>query len=103
MYTTHGHLIAGTTVVPYDRPAQVARCGGPGLCDQCSQDALQARRKASRPLIESLTYDENTLVKVYAALARVGIEKDTAMSDSTTAVEVVQELLNAGILFRERI
>lgn len=37
-WTAHGHHIAGT-VKGDDRPASVARCGGPGLCKQCSQEA----------------------------------------------------------------
>lgn len=37
MYTSHGFQIAGTPVEG-DRPP-VARCGGPGLCVQCSREA----------------------------------------------------------------
>lgn len=38
MYTTHGHQIMGTTAT-YPKPSEIARCGGPGLCDQCSREA----------------------------------------------------------------
>ena len=38
MYTSHGHHIPGT-INNDDRPAQVARCGGPGLCKVCMKEA----------------------------------------------------------------
>lgn len=36
MYTRHGHHIPGTT--KDDPPDMVARCGGPGVCVDCSTD-----------------------------------------------------------------
>lgn len=45
--------------------------------------------------IEELHYDENTLVKVYAALLKQGIV-------GQKAVDVVTDLEKAGILFREQ-
>ena len=46
-WTSHGHEVQGITVAGPGRPA-VARCGGPGLCPECSREAavLQARRRA---------------------------------------------------------
>lgn len=41
-------------------------------------------------------HDDKTLVKVLATLERVGL-------DDLRAMEVITELLNAGILFRERV
>lgn len=38
MYTTHGHLIPGTDQNAPE-PEMRARCGGPGLCAQCSREA----------------------------------------------------------------
>lgn len=39
-YTTHGHAAANG---PLDvMPALVARCGGPGLCQQCGHEAYSA-------------------------------------------------------------
>lgn len=50
MYTTHGHQISGT-IAEEKRPESVARCGGPGLCPQCSQEAIAARKpEANIPL-----------------------------------------------------
>jgi hypothetical protein len=36
-WTSHGHEIPGS-VLESEPPAEVARCGGPGLCDQCSRE-----------------------------------------------------------------
>lgn len=44
---------------------------------------------------ETLTYDEDTLFKVYDALREVGLNQQQV----TDAVSLMQ---NAGILFRER-
>jgi hypothetical protein len=40
-YTSHGHHIQGTVKDENLRPKMVARCGGPGLCDICSRQAIQ--------------------------------------------------------------
>lgn len=40
MYTRHGHHIPGT-VLTDKRPVQVARCGGPKICTDCSIDAAK--------------------------------------------------------------
>lgn len=42
MYTQHGHHISGTPTDDVVR--RVARCGGPGLCPTCSQEASSAQR-----------------------------------------------------------
>lgn len=44
---------------------------------------------------EVLTYDENTMPKVYRAFYDSGFSEDTA-------TEIVGRMQNAGILFRER-
>ena len=49
-WTSHGHQIIGTTAldpVSNDRP-RIARCGGAGLCAQCSQEAAQAQKAAGQ-------------------------------------------------------
>lgn len=49
-YTTHGHHIPGSP--KKETPAkQVARCGGPGVCDQCSKDAARWLEK-NEPVVE---------------------------------------------------
>lgn len=43
-YTSHGHHIVGTMAVSVnDKPKNVARCGGPGLCRQCNAEAIRGR------------------------------------------------------------
>jgi hypothetical protein len=37
-WTSHGHHISGSTITEH-RPEKVARCGGPGLCRECSREA----------------------------------------------------------------
>jgi hypothetical protein len=47
-YTTHGHWYGpGHPAGP--GPAAVARCGGPGICPQCSQEAS---RQSTEDVIE---------------------------------------------------
>jgi len=41
MYTSHGHQIKGT-IAEAEFPVSVARCGGPGMCMQCSKEAADA-------------------------------------------------------------
>jgi len=38
-WTTHGHAIPGVPQYPLDRPTNIARCGGPGLCNACAVEA----------------------------------------------------------------
>lgn len=51
MYTRHGHHITGTSIEE-PIPAK-ARCGGPGLCSDCSKDAAAASVKMEEILIET--------------------------------------------------
>jgi hypothetical protein len=44
-WTRHGHRIEGVAQV--GAPKSVVRCGGPGLCSQCSIDAAVAKNDAS--------------------------------------------------------
>lgn len=42
MFTSHGHHIPGTVLDDTDdNQRNVARCGGPGLCAECSQEAVK--------------------------------------------------------------
>lgn len=51
MFTSHGHHIIGTVLGPM--PESVARCGGPGLCAQCSEEAERAKRPTPHPTKEN--------------------------------------------------
>lgn len=85
MYTKHGHQIEGT-IVEGERPSSVARCGGPGLCAQCSLEAARAPKEV---------HTEDTLFKVREALVASGLTERKAYN-------AITEMQNAGILFRER-
>ena len=47
-FTSHGHPIPGAPYRPDQQPRNVARCGGPGLCPDCSREA-QAALTAAAP------------------------------------------------------
>lgn len=86
MFTSHGHQIIGT-VAEAARPKAVARCGGPGLCVQCSREAARATGE---------THSEDTMELVYWALGRAGLA-------DVQITAAINEMQNAGILFRERV
>ena len=44
-FTSHGHPIPGAPYRPDQQPRNVARCGGPGLCPDCSREAGLGNRK----------------------------------------------------------
>ena len=44
-FTSHGYPIPGAPYRPDQRPRNVARCGGPGLCPDCSREAGHGNRK----------------------------------------------------------
>lgn len=72
-YTTHGHHIEGTKVEGI-QPPKVARCGGPGLCDQCSRE-VSIVNAMSHTSIQVLPEDKMTverideIIKAYAKKA----------------------------------
>jgi hypothetical protein len=63
-YTSHGHQIRGTAVT-YPQPLKVMRCGGPGLCNQCSREA--AVEQSQR---ENLTGKGQASTPSYQEMAR---------------------------------
>ena len=44
-FTSHGYPIPGAPYRPDQQPRNVARCGGPGLCPDCSREAGLGNRK----------------------------------------------------------
>ena len=44
-FTSHGYPIPGAPYRPDQQPRNVARCGGPGLCPDCSREAGLWNRK----------------------------------------------------------
>lgn len=67
-YTPHGHYIRGS-VDDEARPKTVARCGGPGLCGNCSTYITQYYNKMQEKL-ESSVPDPATLKNNYPEFAR---------------------------------
>ena len=51
-FTSHGHPIPGAPYRPDQQPRNVARCGGPGLCPDCSREAGHGSRKNRMTTIE---------------------------------------------------
>jgi hypothetical protein len=52
-YTSHGHYIEGT-INTVGRPDTRTRCGGPGMCAQCSKEAQRAKPDVSYPVVQEL-------------------------------------------------
>lgn len=76
-----------------DKLAAVIRDGLDDAFVHQITDAVTAHLSAV-PVEGEVTHDENTLTKVYGAL--------DGFLDSDRIVEAVNEMQNAGILFRER-
>lgn len=73
-WTRHGYDVDGVTVAGAGRPPK-ARCGGPGLCEQCSRDAVSLRAGNARWLVP---HGDNPLgrsftVREVLAAERVGL------------------------------
>lgn len=104
-FTTHGHQIEGSPAQPRPAGMLVVRCGGPVLCSQCSKEAADWLKTNEVTIEPAPTtpptappeefYNEETLRKVYDVLWRTGHKYQES-------VDLVTELLNVGILFRER-
>lgn len=107
-YTSHGHHVKGTVLE--DRPIGLltARCGGPGMCKNCSREAatLTVDIREIDPYepvpfqfqeidAEALHAGRQTLIKVFEAFRRAGISEHQA----ATAMD---EMMNAGLIFMER-
>lgn len=95
-FTRHGHQIPGTTAEPRPDDYQIARCGGVHLCPGCMVDMARAEAEASSWHEDITAYNEGTLFKVRDALYRAGLTK-------VECTEAIQQMQNAGILFREKL
>lgn len=51
-FTSHGHPIPGAPYWPDQQPRNVARCGGPGLCPECSREAGHGNNKNQTDTID---------------------------------------------------
>jgi hypothetical protein len=59
VYTTHGHHISNSVEDP-DKPEKVVRCGGPGLCAQCSKEAIAYHQEKPPTTIKDETMTDIT-------------------------------------------
>ena len=64
-FTSHGHPIPGAPYRPDQQPRNVARCGGPGLCPDCSREAGHGNRKNRMTTID---YQQTAIRAIAAAL-----------------------------------
>lgn len=87
-WTRHGHQIPNSPAEA-ERPNRVARCGGTGSCVSCLRDVADWKPSPE------LKATEQTILKVYLALSKVGIH-------GQMAVDAINELQNEGILFLEK-
>lgn len=68
------------------------------MCFLCAEDVLRMYQNVDNPTLpaeEELYFDDRTMEKVRMALWRSGMSYDEA-------TDVIHNLQNAGILFRER-
>lgn len=96
VYTRHGHHIDGTVLDKSADKPPVARCGGPALCANCALDVQGWKLKHTDWHEDICAFNEGTLFKVRDALYKAGLTK-------AECTEAIQEMQNAGILFRERL
>ena len=64
-FTSHGHPIPGAPYRPDQQPRNVARCGGPGLCPDCSREAGLGNRKNRMTTID---HQQEAIRAIAAAL-----------------------------------
>lgn len=88
MYTRHGHQIQGTPVEG-PTPSSVARCGGPGLCGQCSQETVTVGLK--KPLTIITGVDEPKISQIPPAPMS---EEDLRLEAVSLAVEWSASITN---------
>ena len=75
MYTSHGHHIPGT-IKNDDSPAQVARCGGPGLCQVCMKEAQKAMTEPNEELVEATRGITGVVLALQARFGRLPTEDE---------------------------
>lgn len=94
-YTSHGHLLPDRIPAPPLARPPVARCGGPGLCTQCSQEAAVALLGPfGRPTQTSKSgpVDPVSVAKDELACARCGITFDDDKVATFTALSWTQHV-----------
>ncbi|GII88269.1 hypothetical protein Ssi03_62590 [Sphaerisporangium siamense] len=104
-YTTHGHWIgAGPPIEP--SPQLVARCGGPGVCGQCNQEAATAafhgsNFPASMPVCPTCGQTVMSVVRVTESTSAPERPATEAMIDGARSFDDIRELVRRAL--RERL
>ena len=67
-WTRHGHHIPGSELSEHDLPSLRMRCGGPGLCNDCSKEASMYQNSFNKKenindVVEEDAPDDNKLVQ----------------------------------------
>jgi hypothetical protein len=98
-YTRHGHLVAGLSGDGWPEPNIRARCGGPGLCQECSTEAERIRREHALPpvILDDADSLESAVGQAVGAASTCWQTLDnTGTFDTERASQITEELL-AGI------
>ena len=91
-FTTHGHQIIGTTVLPHSPTMSVYRCGGPGICSSCSQEAmivLNQIEKNPKPETRPEMLSEGGMIKRAKELVYLEFYADRVAIDPNHDIYVV--------------
>ena len=83
-WTRHGYAITG--VAQHGEPTSRARCGGPGVCNQCSRDAALAQQRPTKGIDalippEPLSVDDVLKVGLKALVIQARSAYDTLPDD----------------------
>lgn len=110
-YTKHGWHIKGTPLVDRPKGLLTARCGGPGVCEDCSKDAVVpfklevsgswevdpaafiTREPIPKEIQNEPLNDYDAICKVYDAMWRAGLS-------GPQIVAALNEMDRAGVIFR---
>lgn len=94
MFTSHGHHIFGTIYEKRPEDMMVVRCGGPGLCKLCSQEAARVGQEESSSVsVESLT--ENSIIskELYPQDEKTEGAEPQYLSDSELRLKCLREAI----------
>ena len=104
-YTPHGHSCCARALLEAPIPTQVARCGGPGICSDCSKWTAAAHRRTSLsdwpedvPIPMSIWEDGFAKVRT-----KLEAERDAAVAQRDQAKLLLNRAIDIMLQFSERI
>jgi hypothetical protein len=83
VYTSHGHHIEGTPAGK--KPEQVARCGGPGVCTECSKEASR-EQNIQKVLVSDVTEGDRLSAEDFLEMMRTAPAYHVIHSSKNDAV-----------------